>query len=216
MNRKEIKEEAKAKYKNNKLNIWLPLLIWGVITSIISLITKAAGVEIVTSTGAIALAGNIYSLIIAMLQSLFIVCYYKYILNFVRTGKFESFKETLPSLKEKWPTIILGYILINIFTSIGYVLLIVPGIILTLGFSMFYYIIADSKEEDAMDGLKKSWQLMKGYKWDYFVFNLSFLGYYILCVLTLGILCIWVVPYCNTAFAIYYEKLQQTKTISKE
>ena len=140
MNRKEIKEEAKAKYKNNKLNIWVPLLIWGVITSVISLIVKAAGVEIVTSSGDITVAGNIYSIIIAMLQSLFIVCYYKYILNFVRTGKFESFKETLPSLKEKWPTIILGYILINIFVSIGYVLLIIPGIILTLGFSMFYYL----------------------------------------------------------------------------
>lgn len=216
MNRKEIKEEAKAKYKNNKLNIWVPLLIWGVITSVISIIVKAAGVEITTSSGDLTLAGNIYSIIIAMLQSLFIVCYYKYMLNFIRTGKFQSMKEILPSLKENWATIILGYILIIIFVSIGYILLIIPGIILTLGFSMFYYIIADNKEENAMDGLKKSWQLMKGYKWDYFVFVLSFLGWYILCALTLGILCIWVVPYCNTAFAIYYEKLQQTKALSKE
>ena len=56
---------------------------------------------------------------------------------------------------------------------------------------------------------------MKGYKWDYFVFSLSFIGWYFLCVLTLGILFIWLIPYCNTAFAIYYEKLQQTKTLSE-
>ena len=95
MNRKEIKEEAKAKYKNNKLNIWVPLLIWGVITSIISLVAKTAGIEIVTSSGDITVTGNIYSIIIAMIQSLFIVCYYKYMLNFIRTGKFKSFKEII-------------------------------------------------------------------------------------------------------------------------
>lgn len=215
MNRKEIKEEAKAKYKNNKLNIWIPLLIWGVITTIVSLIAKSAGDVMITSSGDITISRNIYSIIIGMIQSLFIVCYYKYILNFVRTGKFESFKETLTILKDNWIIIILGYILINITVSLGYILLIIPGIILTLGFSMFNYIVADNKAEGTIDGLKKSWKLMKGYKWDYFVFSLSFIGWYFLCVLTLGILFIWVIPYCNTAFAIYYEKLQQTKTLSE-
>ena len=215
MNRKEIKEEAKAKYKNNKLNIWIPLLIWGVITTIVSLIAKSAGDVMITSSGDITISRNIYSIIIGMIQSLFIVWYYKYILDFVRTGKFESFKETLTILKDNWIIIILGYILINITVSLGYILLIIPGIILTLGFSMFNYIVADNKAEGTIDGLKKSWKLMKGYKWDYFVFSLSFIGWYFLCVLTLGILFIWVIPYCNTAFAIYYEKLQQTKTLSE-
>lgn len=209
MNRKEIKKEAKAKYKNNKLNIWVPLLLWGVIVSVIYIIISLSGLQMVTDEGKLTIESNIYSMLISMIQALFLVGYYKYLLNFVRTGNFLSLKESFIGLKQSWATIILGYILINIFISIGYILLIIPGIILTLGFSMFFYIISDNKAEDAMDGIKKSWQLMKGYKWNFFVFNLSFIGWYLLCILTLGILLIWVVPYCNMAFAIYYDKLQQ-------
>lgn len=209
MNRKEIKQEAKAKYKKNKLNIWVPLLLWGLIVCVIYIIVSLSGIQMVTDEEELTIAGSIYSILISMIQALFLVGYYKYMLNFVRTGNFLSLKESFSIIKESWASIILGYILISIFTSLGYILLIIPGIILALGFSMFFYIMADHKAEDAMDGVKKSWQLMKGYKWNFFVFNLSFIGWYLLCILTLGILLIWVIPYCNTAFAIYYDRLQQ-------
>ena len=53
---------------------------------------------------------------------------------------------------------------------------------------------------------------MKGYKADYFVFMLSFLGWILLGVLTLGILYIWLYPYMETAKILYYEKLKEIKS----
>lgn len=56
--------------------------------------------------------------------------------------------------------------------------------------------------------LKKSWSMMKGYKWNYLVFTLSFLGWILLSPFTLFILLIWLVPYMEVAIILYYEKLK--------
>ena len=53
--------------------------------------------------------------------------------------------------------------------------------------------------------------MMDGHKWEYFVFNLSFIGWYLLCGITFGIAAIWVVPYVTTANVMYYEKLKKLK-----
>ena len=52
---------------------------------------------------------------------------------------------------------------------------------------------------------------MKGYKGDYFVFLLSFIGWFLLVPFTLGIILIWLLPYILVAQIIYYEKLSELK-----
>ena len=211
MDRKQIKEEAKAKYKGNKWNILMPLILMTIIIFVITYAIELLGVPLTNTNGTNTNAGYIVNFIISMLQALFIVGYIKYMINFVRTGKFMPLNEALSVLKDSWGTVLLGYILITIFTSIGFVLLIVPGIILSLGFTMFNYLVADEQVTDALDGIKKSWNMMKGYKADLFVFVLSFFGWFLLCMLTLGILLIWIIPYYQSAITIYYEKLRQVK-----
>ena len=51
---------------------------------------------------------------------------------------------------------------------------------------------------------------MKGYKMNYFVFKLSFIGWNILAILTFGILYIWLVPYMVIAKTMYYDNLIKT------
>ena len=74
------------------------------------------------------------------------------------------------------------------------------------------YLIKDEPDLEPMAVIRRSKELMDGHKWNYVVFELSFIGWELLCVLTLGILSIWIVPYYTTAKVMYYEEL---KKISK-
>lgn len=102
----------------------------------------------------------------------------------------------------------LTYFLYGIAVAIGTLLFIVPGIILAIGLMMSIYLIKDNKEISAMDALKKSWEMTKGHKMNLFMLGLSFIGWFILCILTLGIGFLFLVPYIDTAFAYYYEDLK--------
>lgn len=92
-------------------------------------------------------------------------------------------------------------------------LLIIPGIIAMFAYSMWTYIFADksiSKENmQAMDIINLSKKMTKGHKWDMFVFNLSFILWHLLCIITFGLACIYVVPYVSAANALYYEELKK-------
>ena len=79
-----------------------------------------------------------------------------------------------------------------------------------LAYSFIVYIILDN-DINGKEALTKSREMMKGYKWDFFVFNLSFLGWIILGIFTLGILYIWLIPYMSIAEVIYYERLKKIK-----
>ena len=77
-------------------------------------------------------------------------------------------------------------------------------------YSFVVYLVIDTKTK-GQDALKISREMMQGYKWNYFVFGLSFLGWILLVPFTLGILLIWLYPYMTVATAIYYERLKGTK-----
>ena len=62
-----------------------------------------------------------------------------------------------------------------------------------------------------MEILRESKRLTYGYKADIFLFGLSFLGWYLLSVFTMGIAFIYVIPYTLVASAMYYEELKKIK-----
>lgn len=61
-------------------------------------------------------------------------------------------------------------------------------------------------EEDCgiFDAVKRSFKIMKGHKGELFVLGLSFLGWLILSMLTLGIGLLWLLPYIHVTLRIYY------------
>ena len=75
-------------------------------------------------------------------------------------------------------------------------------------FSQIYYLLADNPQIGAVEVLKKSAEMMKGYKGKLFCLDLSFIGWYLLGIVTLGIAFIWVGPYIKTANTIFYENLK--------
>ena len=83
----------------------------------------------------------------------------------------------------------------------------VPALILGFGFSRVPYLIAE-EGITGMAAIRRSWELMRGHKWEYFVFRLSFLGWELLSALTLGVLGIFKVnPYVNISDGGYHREL---------
>lgn len=99
------------------------------------------------------------------------------------------------------------YILTAIFTFLWSLLLIIPGIIKMYSYSMGYFILADRPDLSGNQARKRSMYLMKGHKWQLFCLDLSFIGWYLLSLLTLGILAFWIYPYHMTARAEFYNEL---------
>ena len=66
----------------------------------------------------------------------------------------------------------------------------------------------DDKQISAADAMKKSVQMMKGHKMELFWLLLSFIGWGILCILTLGFGFIFLLPYMYSTMAHYYEDLK--------
>nr|WP_320037618.1 DUF975 family protein [uncultured Bacteroides sp.] len=100
-----------------------------------------------------------------------------------------------------------AYLLIAIFTVLWLLLLIIPGIIAAISYSMTFFIIADDPSIQVMEAIDKSKKMMYGYKWKFFCLNLRFLGWAILCLFTLGIGFLWLIPYMEISFAKFYDDI---------
>ena len=103
---------------------------------------------------------------------------------------------------------ILAYLLVFVFVFIGFILLIIPGIIVALALSQTWFILAENPSMDSYEAIIKSKNMMKGYKWQYFKIGLRLFGLGLLCLLTLGIGFLWLLPYQYVVYAKFYEQVK--------
>lgn len=111
--------------------------------------------------------------------------------------------------------IIAVYALMFVFITLWSLLLIIPGIIKVYSYSQTYFVYYDAYEETGerpgfLSSITRSRQLMKGYKGQLFLLDLSFIGWHILAMLTLGIGYLWLTPYITATKAVFYENLPKT------
>ena len=102
-----------------------------------------------------------------------------------------------------------GSLLVSIFTILWALLLIIPGIIKAYAYAMTPYIMKDQPELSAVDCIDRSMSMMNGYKWKLFLLDLSFIGWWLLSILTLGIGMLWLNPYVYCSRAQFYEELKK-------
>ena len=119
-----------------------------------------------------------------------------------------SFADAFSGFKVKYGRNIGTLLLAGIKTVLWTLLFIIPGIIKTYEYAIIPYILADDPEISSKDAFKKAKQMMKGNKWRLFKLEFSFIGWAILCVLTLGIGTIFLIPYVNAATAEFYVELK--------
>ncbi|MCS4477280.1 DUF975 family protein [Clostridium botulinum] len=100
--------------------------------------------------------------------------------------------------------VLVTMLLRSIYTFLWTLLLVIPGIIKGYAYSMVPYILADNPSIGAERAIQLSNRMTDGEKWDMFVLDLSFLGWYILGMLALGIGVIFVNPYVDSTKAELY------------
>jgi len=103
---------------------------------------------------------------------------------------------------------VLGMLQMYILTILWTFLLIVPGIIKAFAYAMTPFILEENPELSTTEAIHRSRMMMKGHKFDLFWLWLSFIGWAILAILTLGIGFLWLSPYMTTATASFYEEVK--------
>ncbi|EGT3616848.1 DUF975 family protein [Clostridium perfringens] len=105
------------------------------------------------------------------------------------------------------PSMFIDSDVITTFTGIIVIAMIISVVYCTI-ISLFLfplsYVMTEEQELGVWEGVGKSFRIMKGHKWELFVLGLSFIGWGILAVLTLGIGMLWLMPYMHTTMRIYY------------
>lgn len=101
----------------------------------------------------------------------------------------------------------LGMFLMSLFIFLWMLLFIVPGIIKAYAYAMTPYILVDNPELGPNEARLKSIEMMRGHKGKLFGLELSFIGWFLLCILSLGIGFIWLAPYYQTTHAAFYHNL---------
>lgn len=176
--------KAKAQLQGNWLNAAIATLIYDVIVYAVSF----------TGVGSLILYGPLtfgYILYMACLADTRVNN-----LNLLFKG-FDRFVETL-----------VAGLVTSVLISVGFILLIVPGIIASLGLSLTFFIMADDANISGIDAVKMSWNMMNGHKTELFCLWLRFLGWGILAVLTCGIGLFWLYPYMTATTMNFYRKLR--------
>lgn len=105
--------------------------------------------------------------------------------------------------------VVLTAFLKDLFIYLWSLLFIVPGIIKSYEYRLVPYIVSEDPTMNFRDALAESKKLMKGNKWRSFVFDLSFIGWDLLSVLSFGLAGIFFVePYKASADAALYESIK--------
>lgn len=186
---KDFRQRAWSRLNGNWVNAIVMVLIVSVITG------ACAGLSF-TGVGAVAVILISGPLSLGLAQQF---------LKLVRGGSMEI-SRLFDGFKNFLNAFLLG--LVNsIFIALWSLLLVVPGIIKSYAYSMSFYILADNPDMSQSAARQRSIDLMNGNKWRLFCLDLSFIGWYLLCALTFGILTLWVEPYHEAARAEFYQEL---------
>jgi len=94
--------------------------------------------------------------------------------------------------------------LVQLYTALWGLLLIIPGIIKSFEYCFVPYIIAENPAMETRRAFEISREMTQGRKWDIFVLNLSFIGWYFLGICACGVGTLFVLPYHEATLAELY------------
>lgn len=146
----------------------------------------------------------VYCVIIMIIGSVVSVGYAEFNLDLV--DGFTPSIGTLFSRFRQFKTAFIANLLVFLRVFGGMLLFVIPGIIAAYRYAMVPFVLAENPGIGAVDALEKSREIMWQNKWKLFCLDFSFIGWNILCTLTLGIASLWIVPYRQAAYAAFYRE----------
>ncbi|MHC5226771.1 DUF975 family protein [Enterococcus sp. LJL99] len=100
-------------------------------------------------------------------------------------------------------------LLMSLYTFFWLLLLLIPGIVKALSYSMTNYLLKRNAKLSSSEAMRISSDLMNGYKAEYLIFVSSFIFWKILNITTLGVSNIYVAPYYNTAKVLFFDQIME-------
>ena len=129
-------------------------------------------------------------------------------LGFKRTGVDVKIGDMFVGFND-YGRVFVTILLQTLYIVLWSLLLIVPGIIKAISYSQTIYILKDNPELKFNGAIERSMAMMEGHKMEAFLLGISFIGWLLLGVLTLGIGMLWVTPYMSTAYAHFYDYVKE-------
>ncbi|MDO4743103.1 MAG: DUF975 family protein [bacterium] len=197
MDRVGLKANAKQQIKGKIGILFLISLIIAVISGIASFIL-----------GLIPVVGSVASTVIV--TPAFALSLTRVYLMVIRGEKPEA-KDSFCGFDDFWSAFKVTF-LIGWFTFLWSMLFVIPGIIKSYSYSMSMYVLAENKGKPALECIEESKTMTNGHKGELFVLDLSFIGWILLGIITIGIAYIWVVPYMEATYANAYQSLKPVDT----
>ena len=227
IDRKQLKLEAKGLMRTGKVSAYqfalVYLLLSLLLRAISSYVTTGGTRELLTqfvktgfdlsvlllqSTSPSALA--VFVALVASLTGLVLdVGMVLYTLG-IRRGETMPLKSLFDGFSFAGKIILLNVVR-DIFIFLWSLLFVVPGIIAAYRYRFAIINLCENPDIGIMEAISMSKEQTKGFKWQLFVLDLSFLGWQILCALTVGILSIWVAPYVMQTEVGYYRQIKSFK-----
>lgn len=229
MKSREIKQNAREALSGN----WFSAVIAGFIATVLGAVSMSGGVSfsfnftseksfeesagqlnipeevlvtIALVLAVVAIVASVYAVIQLIVGSVVSIGYAEFNINIVESE--DPSISTLFSNFDRSKTAIWARILRSIKIALWTLLFVIPGIVASYKFALMEFVLADNPEMSAREALKESKELMSGNKWRLFCLQLSFIGWYLLGILTLGIAFIWIVPYQQASYAEFYRDVR--------
>lgn len=130
----------------------------------------------------------------------------------VRQGREMPFSSLLAGFNFLGKLILLNVVM-YIFVFLWSLLFFIPGIIAQYRYRFAVYNLCENPDIGVMEAISMSKAQTAGFKGTLFVLDLSFIGWNLLCWLTLGILNIWIAPYKEQANVGYFQEIKRVKGI---
>lgn len=187
---KEYRAMARGQLQNNIFsNVWLLALVVCLIEGLL-----VSACSYVAFVGAFLIEGII---------ALGCACIF---LKLARGATSIDFNDLLACKTDVGRALLLG-LMKNLFLFLWCLLFVIPGIVKNYSYACAYYLASDHPEYDWKTCISESRRIMNGHKWQLFCLDISFLGWYIVGCLCLGVGMLWVTPYHESARANFYEDL---------
>jgi uncharacterized membrane protein len=102
-----------------------------------------------------------------------------------------------------------------LFIYLWSLLFVIPGIIAAYRYRFALYDLLENPELGPLEAIRMSRAQTAGFKWDLFVLDLSFLGWGLLSLLTMGLLGIWLNPYYRQTDLGYFQAVKRITGIGR-
>ena len=101
----------------------------------------------------------------------------------------------------------MGALLLPLILLLG-ALSVLPVLRAALSYAQTFYLLADHSELGPLEAIRRSREMMDGFKWKLFCLGFRFVGWLLLAAFTLGIGLLWIQPYMAVANAHFYDDIQ--------